>query len=755
MHSTISCARCGAALDPTAAFCSACGLPRSTSRTISGTRRATRADPVLDALRATTVGEFDIGGRLGTGGMASVYLAHELRLNRRVAIKAMLPELLDKEDMIERFFDEARKQARLEHPNIVPIYALVWEAEVPFFVMKFVDGFTVDDIIHARGALPIPVVQHILNGTISALQYAHDEGVIHRDVKPGNVLIDRRGQPVVSDFGIAKAAESPNLTQTGATIGTPTYMSPEQCRGLPVMPASDQYSVGVLAFHLLVGSTPFNGSMLDLLQAHAEDPPPQVLERRPDCPPRLAAAVMRMLAKSPDDRWPELRDALPDIVAGMGSDIDARRQLIALFPDRPTAAESLPLTPKSPTPASSKSRKRSAPAISLVVAPSTGNWELGIGESVQMTVRRSGDTGAGQSTMHVVWQTSDDAVATVTVDGLVTAHGSGPVSIIATDGPLTGRCDLTVVPVGETPRVETALVDTPIPTSTGERATEIVPTQQRDSAASVTAVAPAKPASWRRGAIAVGVLGLAAAIAFYGPWNRAESPASAPVADSATTPAEDTTAGAVQASVAATTPAAAPTAARVSLLLTRAELTVGDSARATVRAFDSAGTRVTGVPISLSSSAPEVVKVGSDGIVVALAAGTATIHARSGSATTSQTVTVAERLLPLSANEALDALRPLLALASDERWDDLQSVLQPNVLESLKGKRRIDASLAGDLRITSSAHLDSATVDFDITMRWLNFARMGRSGQAPLRATFVRTGKTWRVTDIAARGPLP
>src|SRR5262249_24958845 len=267
-----------------------------------------------------------------------------------------------------------------------------WNEDLPFFAMKFVDGFPLDDVIHARGALPIPVVQQVLNGTISGLQYAHDEGVIHRDVKPGNVLIDRRGQLVVSDFGIAKAAESPHLTQTGAAIGTPTYMSPEQCRGLPLTPASDQYSVGVLAFHLLTGSTPFTGSTLDLLRAQVDQPPPSITELRPDCPPRLAKAVMRMLEKSPDDRWSALRDALPDIVEGMGTGGDARRQLVALFPDGPPAAESLPMTPRSPMPPSAKPLTPAASSsMRLIVTPSSGNGELDVGESVQMNARRSPD----------------------------------------------------------------------------------------------------------------------------------------------------------------------------------------------------------------------------------------------------------------------------------------------------------------------------------------------------------------------------
>ncbi len=757
MPSTILCARCGGALQATDAFCSSCGVARTPAPTTGGARRAL-SDPVLDALRELTLGEYDIGGRLGAGGMASVYLAQELRLNRRVAIKAMLPDLIEREDMIQRFFDEARKQARLEHPNVVPIYSLHWDAEVPFFVMKFVDGFSAEDVIRARGALPVPVVQHLLSGTIAALQYAHDEGVIHRDVKPGNVLIDRRGQPVVSDFGIAKAAESPHLTQTGAAIGTPTYMSPEQCRGLPVTPASDQYSLGVVAFQLLVGSTPFSGSMLDLLQAHAVDAPPSIADQCPNCPPRLAAAVMRMLEKSPEDRWPELRDALPDISAGMGNEADARRQLVALFPDRPTAAESLPLTPRSPTPARSTSQRKPVPAVSLIVAPSSGNWELSLGETVRMTVRRSGDTGGGQSTASIVWKTSDDDVASVTADGQVTALAAGPVSITATEGQLIGRCELTVLPAEETPRDsstvpllapsagENATPTLPVErASIGDEATEVVPLQRAESDVVVVTPRPTPKRGSRLPLAMVGAgLAAVAAIAFYATRGRGAAPPPPPAA-------VQPNSAVVAADTAAAAAPAAPTAARVSLQLTNEALRVGDSARATARGFDSSGTRMPNVPITLTSSAPKIVRVDSLGRVVAIATGKATITARSGSAEASQAVTVDERLLPLSVADASDALKPLLALASDEHWDELQNILTPDVLEAFKGKRGIKASLSGEPRIVNSG-IQSATVDFDVTMRWVNFARLGRGGEAPLRATFARAGRGWHITEIAARG---
>jgi eukaryotic-like serine/threonine-protein kinase len=773
MHQRTLCARCGAALEATAVFCSACGFARTPSLTTEAPRRAALADPVLNALRTIALGEYDIGGRLGMGGMASVYLAHDLQLNRRVAIKAMLPNLLDNEGMIHRFFDEARKQARLEHPNIVPIYSLHWNEDLPFFAMKFVDGFPLDDVIHARGALPIPVVQHVLNGTISGLQYAHDEGVIHRDVKPGNVLIDRRGQLVVSDFGIAKAAESPHLTQTGAAIGTPTYMSPEQCRGLPLTPASDQYSVGVLAFQLLTGAPPFTGSMLDLLRAQVDDPPPSITARRPDCPPRLAAAVMRMLEKSPDARWSALRDALPHIVEGMGTETDARRQLVALFPDRPTAAESLPVTPRSPMPPSARPLKPAASPRRLIVTPSSGSWELDVGESVQMKARRSGGAGAGQSTGDVVWQTSDDAVVDITADGRVTAQRPGTVIIIATDGEITGHCEMTVVaaneqPSGQAPSISTAssAADAAMETVAADianGATDIAPIQPDTSAVAAPTLLPLKWTPWRLAAIAGACLVAAVAVAFYATRDRAAPTTASPLvakSDSAIAPSATTAAVVPAANPAAdpvappaAPPIAAPTVARMALQLTRTALRVGDSARATARAFDSTGNRLTKAPITLASNAPKIVHVQSDGLVIALATGTATITARSGSIVKSENITVDQRLLPLSADEASAALASVLRLVSDEKWSEVQSILKRDVLDALRGKRGIDASLSGEPRIVSG--VGEATVDFVVTVRWLNVARLGRSGTAPLRATFTRAGQGWRLTEIVARGKMP
>jgi serine/threonine-protein kinase len=210
-------------------------------------------------LRDATLGEYEILEELGRGGMATVFLAHDIALDRKVAIKVMAPHLLEGEGMAERFKQEARTAAQLSHPHIIPIYAVRETEATLFFVMKYVEGRTLDDIIKRTGPMPIPMIKDVLAKVGAALGYAHRRNVIHRDVKPGNIMIDEEGTPIVTDFGIAKVTQNKGLTITGTTIGTPAYMSPEQCEARPVTGASDQYSLGVVAWEMLTGKTPFTG----------------------------------------------------------------------------------------------------------------------------------------------------------------------------------------------------------------------------------------------------------------------------------------------------------------------------------------------------------------------------------------------------------------------------------------------------------------------------------------------------------------
>jgi serine/threonine-protein kinase len=323
----------------------------------------------LALLRAVTLGEYEIHGELGRGGMAAVYLAHEIALDRKVAIKVISANLGNADDLVERFRREARTSASLSHPNIIPIYAVRDVEGLLFFVMKLVDGRPLDSVVRDAAPLPVSTVQAIFSQVGSAVGYAHRRGVVHRDIKPGNILVDDEGWCVVTDFGIAKVAESVGLTTSGMMVGTPSYMSPEQCLGKDVGPASDQYALGVVAYELLTGKLPFPGtSMMSVMYAHVNTPAPAVEDLRGDIPADIAAAVMRMLEKEPEDRFPNLETA----VATMGSltqsqDETTRSQLITL-----AKAGTRPLvvrhsTPRSPIPLN----RTPAPIGTATPAPTT------------------------------------------------------------------------------------------------------------------------------------------------------------------------------------------------------------------------------------------------------------------------------------------------------------------------------------------------------------------------------------------------
>src|SRR5437762_4629805 len=337
-----ACSRCGARLSPGAFFCPRCGtgipVPLAGAPTVATSPadaegRPDASDAQLDALRQATLGQYEILFELGHGGMATVYLAHDLALDRKVAIKVLAPALLLMgEGMVERFKREARTAAALSHPHIIPIYAVKESQDVLYFVMKYVRGRALDAVIRDVGPLPLPMVQAILAQVSDALCYAHRHGVIHRDVKSANIMLDEDGWAVVTDFGIAKVVQAEGLTLTGVTVGTPTYMSPEQCDMREVTGASDQYSLGVVAYEMLTGHLPFKGdSTMSVMYAHFNQPPRPVTELRPDCPPNLGAGVMRMLEKDPSRRWPSMDDVVA--VCGRPSlrhDDPVRREMITL-----------------------------------------------------------------------------------------------------------------------------------------------------------------------------------------------------------------------------------------------------------------------------------------------------------------------------------------------------------------------------------------------------------------------------------------
>ena len=275
------------------------------------------SDYLRDRLVAAVGDHYLIEDELGRGGMAAVFRALDARLNRRVAIKLLPPELVFNASVRSRFLREAQMAARLSHPNIVPIYTVDEREGLVFFVMSLVDGESLARRLARDGAMPIDQVRGIVADVADALDYAHRQGVVHRDIKPDNILIDRAtGHPRVTDFGIARAAaEESRLTVTGMAMGTPAYMSPEQALGERDVDArSDIYSLGIVAYQMLAGETPFKASNTPaMLMKHVSEPPPSLRTRRTDVPTSLASAVERALSKKPEDRFRsagDMRDAV-------------------------------------------------------------------------------------------------------------------------------------------------------------------------------------------------------------------------------------------------------------------------------------------------------------------------------------------------------------------------------------------------------------------------------------------------------------
>jgi serine/threonine-protein kinase len=272
------------------------------------------------ALERATKDRFLIEREIGRGGMGAVFLARDLALDRPVAIKVLPTDLALIPKLRLRFIREAQTAARLSHPNIVPIHSVEDRGDLVFFVMGFVQGESLADRLARVGPLEIEAAIRILKEVGWALSYAHGQGVVHRDVKPDNVLLeDITGRALVTDFGIAKAVEAPGMTNQGEIVGTIRYMSPEQAAGDPVDRRSDLFSLGVTAFQMLVGRTPFDGaSAAAIMAAHLSETPIPIATLRPDIPPRLAAAIDRCLAKDPDARF-ATGEELVDAVASVAS----------------------------------------------------------------------------------------------------------------------------------------------------------------------------------------------------------------------------------------------------------------------------------------------------------------------------------------------------------------------------------------------------------------------------------------------------
>ena len=305
------CSRCGSEITGKSKFCPSCGLDLMATTPVHAI--ATGALQETDLVREALAAEYEIIEELGRGGMALVYRARDRQLEREVAIKVLPFSLAFDAEFVERFQREARTAAQLEHPNIISIYRVGRSGRVIYFVMKFLRGGSLSTVLHERKKLTPPEIRRLLLEAGGALGYAAQRGIVHRDIKPDNIMFDEFGQCLLTDFGIAKAASGQKLTGTGMSIGTPHYMSPEQARAQSIDGRSDIYSLGVVAYQCLTGTVPYDGEdSFSIGYKHITEPIPTPSLITAD-ERRIFEVIKRMLMKDPADRFQSCEELVASI----------------------------------------------------------------------------------------------------------------------------------------------------------------------------------------------------------------------------------------------------------------------------------------------------------------------------------------------------------------------------------------------------------------------------------------------------------
>jgi serine/threonine protein kinase len=331
-----TCPQCGVALDAFTMTCGACGAVIT-----AGSTDSQRADRVRAKLQDAIGDTFVLGDMLGRGGMGIVFRAREKALDRDVALKVLAFDPVLNPAAYDRFEREAKLAARLDHPNIVPIFAVGQRNGIAFYTMRMVKGGNVEQRVVPGQGFDVRQAITLLRDVASALDYAHANGVVHRDIKPANILMGDSGHAMVADFGIARAFGGDAATTATATgvVGSPAYMSPEQWRGEKVDGKADQYALGILAFELLTGRRPFaDAPMQELLRRHLAEAPPDIVTLRNDLTANLGDAIRRAMAKEPEARYPNATS----FVDALAADTDGVPA--AHVPVRVTVRPSAPLT---------------------------------------------------------------------------------------------------------------------------------------------------------------------------------------------------------------------------------------------------------------------------------------------------------------------------------------------------------------------------------------------------------------------------
>ncbi|WP_175957230.1 Stk1 family PASTA domain-containing Ser/Thr kinase [Schaalia sp. Marseille-Q2122] len=335
---------------------------------------------MVDSMAHHLGGRYEVRSLIGRGGMAEVNLGFDTRLNRIVAIKRLRTDLARDSVFQARFRREAQSAASLNHPNIVAVYDTSEEdvitpdgstVSVPYIVMEYVEGHTVKDLLSDGTAVPIDEAVEIASGVLSALAYAHTANLVHRDIKPGNIMLTNDGKVKVMDFGIARALtdSQATMTQTNAVVGTAQYLSPEQARGEQVDPRSDLYAVGVLLFELLTGQPPFRGdSAVSVAYQHVSSLPPAPSTLAADVPESLDRVVMKAMAKDPADRYESAAVMRTDLTRAMhGMDVDAPATEVWGAPSEVTAT--IPMPPPVSAMRARPTETTTAPSFAQVTTP--------------------------------------------------------------------------------------------------------------------------------------------------------------------------------------------------------------------------------------------------------------------------------------------------------------------------------------------------------------------------------------------------